>query len=258
MSVSSKAVFSTAAALVVICGLAMPVAAQDVLLMMDDIVAADQQTYRDALTAASIAWAEWDLDTLPFPTAGELAPYTVLIWADENTLAPGDADCQVVADWLVLGGKRLFATGVDFLWDIENGAAGAGENNLYLLFQTTYQGDYSGTGITGIDGVASDPIGDPWSATPMTIVGAADSNGDYADAGTSTAIAGLVYGAGGSGSGYAALTHLDEVGQNYKTAWLGINFHNGITNQADRDVLMANIMTFFQPIPVELMTFTVD
>jgi hypothetical protein len=258
MNVASKTVFSAAAALIVICGMATSVAAQNVLLMMDDIVAADQQTYRDALTAASVTWDEWDLDTLSFPTAGDLAPYVVLIWADESTLTPGDADCQVVADWLVLGGKRLFATSVDFLWDLENGTPGAGENNLYLLFETTYQGDYAGTGITGLDGVASDPIGNPWSATPMAVVGTTDSNGDYADAATSTATAGLNYGAGGSGSGFAALTHLDNAGQNYKTVWLGINFHNGITNQADRDTLMGNIMTFFQPIPVELMTFTVD
>jgi hypothetical protein len=255
---SLKALLACVAAVLVIGGLAAPVAAQNVLLMMDDIAAADQQTYRDALTAASVTWDEWDLDTLPFPTAGELAPYVVLIWADEGTLAPGDADCQVVADWLVLGGKRLFATSIDFLWDLENGAAGAGENNLYLLFETTFQGDYAGTAITGLDGVVSDPIGGSWSSTPMAIVGTADSNGDYADAVTSTAVEGLTYGAGGSGSGFAALTHHDDVGQDYKTVWLGINFHNGITNQADRDTLMANIMSFFQPIPVELMTFTVN
>jgi len=40
--------------------------------------------------------------------------------------------------------------------------------------------------------------------------------------------------------------------------WLGINFHNGISNQADRDLLMTNIMSFFQPIPVELMSLSVD
>lgn len=237
---------------------AAPAAAQNVLLMMDDVVAADQQAYRDALTAASVTWNEWDLDTLTFPTAADLAPYVVLIWADEGTLIPDNAECQIVADWLVLGGKRLFATSVDFLWDVGNGTAGSGENNLYVLFETTYQGDYAGTGITGLDGVAADPIGGPWSATPMAIVGTSDSNGDYADAATSTATAGLNYGAGGTGSGFAALSHHDDVGQDYRTVWLGLNFHNGISNQADRDQLMSNIMTFFQPIPVELMTLSVE
>jgi len=237
---------------------AAPAAAQNVLLMMEDIAAADQQTYRDSLTAASVAWTEWDLDTLAFPTAGELSPYTVLIWADESTLSPDDADCQVVADWLVLGGKRLFATSVDFLWDLENGSVGAGENNLYLLFETTFQGDYAGTGIASLNGIATDPIGDPWSATPLTIAGTTDSNGDYADSSTSIAVEGLVYGAGGTGSTFAALTHHDDVGQDYRTVWLGINFHNGISNQADRDLLMTNIMSFFQPIPVELMSLSVE
>jgi hypothetical protein len=241
-----------------LCAVAAPAAAQNVLLMMDDIAAADQQAYRDALTAASVAWDEWDLDSLAFPTAGELAPYVVLIWADESSLSPGDTECQIVADWLVLGGKRLFATSIDFLWDLENGTVGGGEHNLYLLFETDFVGDYAGTGITTLDGVASDPIGGPWSSTPMTIMGTADSNGDYSDGATSTAVTGLDYGAGGTGSSYAALTHLDNVGQDYRTVWLGINFHNGISNQADRDQLMSNIMTFFQPIPVELMRLTVE
>lgn len=258
MQMSFKGPFVSIIVLGFVCAIAAPAAAQNVLLMMDDVAVADQQAYRDALTAASVSWNEWDLDTLSFPTAVDLAPYVVLIWADEGTLIPGDTECQIVADWLVLGGKRLFATSVDFLWDIENGTPGAGENNLYLLFETAFQGDYAGSAITGLDGVAADPIGGPWSSTPMAVATNADSNGDYADAATSTATAGLNYGAGGTGSGFAALTHLDNVGQDYRTVWLGINFHNGISNQADRDQLMSNIMTFFQPIPVELMTLSVE
>ena len=103
--------------------------------------------------------------------------------------------------------------------------------------------------------MASDPIGGDWSATGMGLVGAGDSNGDYSD-GSGSATSGLIYGAGGTGSGSTALTHYDS--GTYRTIWLGVNFHNGLTSQADRDTLMTNIMTFFQPIPVELMRFEVE
>ena len=52
------------------------------------------------------------------------------------------------------------------------------------------------------------------------------------------------------------MTHYDD--GTYRTVWLGVNFHNGLSIQADRDTLMTNIMTFFQPIPVELMAFVVE
>jgi hypothetical protein len=232
--------------------------AQTTLLMMDDIVAADQTAYFTALAAAGETYDTWDLDTLPFPTLTELTPYTILIWADENTLAPGDAQCQIVVDWLNLGGKRLFATGIDFLWDLENGTAGAGENNLYLMFQTEFVGDYAGTGITSLDGVAADPIGGSWSGSAMALVGTADSNGDYSDIGLSTATTGLIYGAGGTGSGYSAATHYYDVGNHYATVWLGVNFHNGISLQADRDTLMSSVIDYFQTVPVELMSFSIE
>jgi hypothetical protein len=178
-----------------------------------------------------------------------------LIWADEGTLTPGDPECQIVVDWLGLGGKRLFVTSVDFLWDLENGASGNGENNLFLLFETPFSGDYSGNAITELDGVASDPIGGDWSSTGMALTASSQSNGDYSD-GTGSAITGLNYGAGDTGSGQSALTHYDD--GTYRTVWLGVNFHNGLSIQADRDTLMTNIMTFFQPIPVELMAFVVE
>jgi hypothetical protein len=216
--------------------------ANDILLMGDDLLAASWTVYRDSLTAAGVSWDEWNLDTQPFPTAVQLAPYSLLIWADEDTLTPDNAECQIVADWLNSGGKSLFATGIDFMWDIANGTPGSGENNLYVLFNTTYTGDYAGTGITALNGVAGDPIGGDFVApNGLTLAGTGDSNGDYANT-ASVATTGLIYGTGGTGSGYAGLTHYE--GASYKIVWLGVNFHNGLTVQAQRDTLMANILGF--------------
>ena len=216
--------------------------ANTILLMGDDLTAADWNTYRTALAYAGVTWDEWDLLTQPFPTAAQLAPYETLIWTDENTLDPGDADCQVVADWLNSGGKTLFGLGRDFLWDLANGTPGAGEHNLYLLFNTTYLGDYAGTTIATLDGVPGDIIGDPFAPpNGLTLAGTLDSNGDYADE-NSVATTGLIYGPGGAGSGHAGLTHYESA--TYKTVWLGLNFHDGLTNQDQRNVLMENVLAF--------------
>ena len=47
----------------------------------------------------------------------------------------------------------------------------------------------------------------------------------------------------GAGTGEAACTHYDS--GVYQTVWFGINFHSGVVNQADRDQLMTNVLTYF-------------
>lgn len=220
----------------------------DVLLMTDDVVEADIQAYRDALTTAGVTYTEWNLDSNPFPSAADLDAYNVLIWADESVLTPGDSDCQVVADWLVSGDRAMFATSVDFLWDLENGTPGLGEHNLYDLFGTNYMGDYAGSAITALEGVVGDPIG---GGLTLALVAGTDSNGDYSDE-TTSAPSSFLYGAGGTGSGRSAMTHYE--GANYKTVWLGVNFHNGLTDQAERNQLMTNIMEFLLPAPLTWLT----
>jgi subtilisin family serine protease len=214
----------------------------NILLMGDDVGAAGWVTYRDALTAAGRTWTEWDLDVLSFPTAEDLSPYEVLIWFDESVLVPGNAQCQIVADWLVSGGKSLFVTGIDFLWDLENGTAGYGEHNLYLLLNTEYLGDYAGGGVSTLEGVPGDPIGGDFvPPASLGLAGNSDSSGDYASE-TVGAPTGLLYGSGGTGSTHSGLTHHE--GSNYRTVWLGVNFHNGLPSQAERNQLMENTLNF--------------
>lgn len=103
------------------------------------------------------------------------------------------------------------APGADFLWDLESGAAGLGENNLYLMFASSFSGDDAGTGITSLDGVSGDPVGGDWFGAPMTIMETAGSNGDDVDQSASAATMGLIYGAGDTGSGFAALTFYPDL-----------------------------------------------
>jgi hypothetical protein len=214
-----------------------------ILLLGEDVDSTGWDAYRVALSSTGLTWDEWDLDSLSFPSDTELAAYEVLIWFDESTLTPGNTECQIVADWLGTGGKSLFATSVDFLWDLENGTSGMGEYNLYLLFATDYAGDYSGSGISTLDGVSADPITDPFSTTGLTLAGASDSSGDYADPTTGLATKAAIYGTGGSGTDSAGLSYYDS--GTYKTVWLGVNFHNGLTDAAQQATLMDNILTWF-------------
>ncbi len=214
-----------------------------ILLMGDDVDTTGWDQYRNALTTAGVRFDEWDLDTLSFPTAIELAEYEVLIWFDENTLVPGNAECQLVVDWLGLGGKSFFATGVDFMWDVENGTTSSGEYNLYLMFATDYVGDYAGTGMTTLDGLTADPITDPFSSAGLTLAGTSDSNGDYANETTGLATKAAFYAGTGTGLGRAGFSYYDS--GSYKIAWLGVNFHNGLTDTTQKNTLMDNLMTFF-------------
>jgi hypothetical protein len=215
-----------------------------ILLMGEDVTSTGWDEYRNALSGAGVTWDEWDLDSLSFPTVSDLTPYHLLIWFDESTLTPGNDDCQEVVDWMALGARNLFATSVDFLWDVENGTGGLGENNLYLLFETTYLGDYSGSGLGTLDGVSADPITDPFSTTGITLSGTSDSSGDYADPTAGLATKAAVYGTGtGSGLGNAGISYYDS--GTYKTVWLGVNFHNGLTDTTQKNTLMDNILTWF-------------
>ncbi len=219
---------------------------QLLLLGEDTTDPAEWDVYRNALTAAGVTWAEINLDVDAFPSAAVLGAYDTVVWFDEGVIDPSDVQAQIVADWLTSGTTRnLFVAGVDFLWDFENGAAGGGEDNLYLLFETDFAGDFAGAAITTLEGVAADPITGSFVAGSELLLSAnSDSNGDFADplSGALSTPAGI-YGPGGTGSGSAGLTHYDS--GTYRIVWLGLSFHAGLVDAAQRDQLMSNILTWF-------------
>lgn len=222
---------------------APPIIAQSILLMGEDVDATGWDAFRNALTAAGATWTEIDLVSISdFPSAQDLAAYDTVIWFDESVIGPGDTECQRIVDWLDTGGKNLFTASVDFVWDFANGAGGLGENNLYVMMGVTYLGDYAGTAIATLDGAAADPIGGDFLApSGLALAGTSDSDGDYYSAGTAT-IGGL-YATGGSGSGSGGISHRDA--GTYKIVTLGVNFHNGLSNAAQRNTLMANVLAYF-------------
>lgn len=217
--------------------------ALNVLLMGDDVSQVDWDTYRQALTSAGENWVEHDLDTLSFPTPQTLAMYNTIIWFDESSMVQTEAEIQTVVDWLggSSGNRNLFITSVDFMWDLENGSTG--ELNLYNAIGTSYVGDYSGTGITVMNGVMGDPISGSFAVGGLTLAGTSDSNGDYAAAMMGPAVQAGIYGPGGTGSAQSGLSHYNAGA--YKLVWLGLNFHNGLTSQTQRNQLMQNIVGYF-------------
>lgn len=216
-----------------------------ILLMGDGVsLQTDWDTYRNGLTAAGVTWTEQDISST-FPTAQTLNQYNTIIWFAEGTLTVSAAESQSVVDWMAMGDKRIFVANIDFMWDMENGTPGQGEHNFYLAMGATFVGDYAGTGITTLDGVANDPIGGSFLApTGLQLAGTGDSNGDYANPNVGPAIHAALYGSGDVGSGQSGMAHYTT--SNYKLVWLGVNFHNGLTNGAQRNQLMANVINFFK------------
>lgn len=218
----------------------------DVLLILEDVAAADWDAYRTALTAAGETWDEVNLNSQPFPDATTLAGYNTIVWGDENTVTDiGDPEAQRLIDWLGLGSRHLFVTGLDIMWDLRGHTSGP-QHDLYAMWGVTYLGDYAGSAILTIEGVLGDPITTPFvSPNGLQLAGTGDSNGDYVDESLGPAAhAGIYAGGAGSGLGHGALSRFDAGG--YQVVWLGVNFHNGLSNATQRSLLMASILGWFK------------
>lgn len=218
----------------------------NVLLMLEDVTATDWDKYRTALGAAGETFDEIDLDSASFPNASTLAGYNTIVWGDENTLdAITDTEAALLVDWLNLGNRNMFVTGLDVMWDLRGSTTG-GEHDLYAMWGVTYSGDYSGSSVLTIDGQAGDPISaDFVSPNGLVLSGTSDASGDYVDETVGPAShAGIYSGGSGSGLGHGALSRYDS--GTYKVVWLGVNFHNGLTNATQQNLLMTNIINYFK------------
>jgi hypothetical protein len=222
---------------------------QAILLFGDDVNEIGWETYRHALTAAGRNWDEHNYGTLvAVPTAAALAAYDVVIMFDDNLTDYSDADHQVFADWLALGGKGLFAVGKDFLQDWATAPLGTGERNLFALLGVTYLGASAGTFVERIDGVSDDPITGPFfgAGNGITLSTDAFSSGDYVDQTLGPAAHVGLY-AGGSGLGLTRSAISTNSPGTYKTVWMGVGWHNGLTSQNQRDLLMLNVLNWLKP-----------
>lgn len=217
----------------------------DILLMGESVNAAGWDAFRAALTAAGVTWTELNLDSADFPDATTLDSYNALIWFDESSSSVVDAEAQLVADWLAAGDKALFVASIDLMWDFQAASVGSGMDNLYAMWGATYVGDSSGTSIASLDGVAGDPVsGDFAAPNGLLLTQSYDSSGDYADETLGPATASALYATGGSGSGHAGLTRVNTGA--YKVVWLGVNFHNGLSDATQRAQLLKNVLDYFK------------
>jgi hypothetical protein len=218
-----------------------------VLLLGDAAQTSDWDAYRNALMAGGVTFTEIDLmgSASNFPNGTALSAYNTVVWFDANTLEPDNAECQIMSDWLDTGGKNLFAVGQSFLWDVQNGAAGSGEEALYLKLGVTYLGDKAGGGIGTLIGVAADPVGGTFAGgSALTLFSSTEA--DYADNTVGPATHAGLYeaaGAGAAGEGKSGMAHRNS--GTYKTVWLGVNFHE-LTDPGQRNELMTNVLNFFK------------
>ena len=143
--------------------------------------------------------------------ATALAGYNTIVWGDENTVdSVNDTEAQLFIDWLNLGNRNMFITGLDIMWDMRLSSTGA-KHDFYSMWGVTYLGDYSGSGITTIDGQAGDPITAAFaSPSGLQLSGTSDASGDYVDPNQGPAShAGIYTGGTGSGLTNGALSRYD-------------------------------------------------
>jgi hypothetical protein len=215
--------------------------------VQDTLQLPNWQTYRDALQNAGVLWTERNLNNQPFPTQTELDAFNTVILFDESSVTFGDPQCQILATWLSSqSGRNMFVTGRDILWDFASSQINQGENNLYTLWGMTYMGSSFITSNDGrINGVMGDPISNDFVLPNGLDLGTGGkSGGDYANKtlGPASHI-GVFAGTTGFGLGESAMTRYTASG--YKVVWLGVNFHNGLSQQSQRNTLMSNVLTFF-------------
>jgi hypothetical protein len=204
-----------------------------VLLIDDDGGNSYQTKYATALTNNGVVYDTYTVLTTTSngPPVSVLSLYTAVVWVVGNDLSSTlkATDQTTLATYLGTNGGKLFISGRDLGYDIRNDAGGFYGTYLHA----TYNAD--GTGQTMVYGATGNSISGSFAS------GLAISESNYVDEitpdGSSTAIFSL------NSAGGTPKVGLSYSGA-YQVVYLSFGFH-AIISQADADLLMDKIMSFF-------------
>lgn len=207
-----------------------------ILLVDDDDNGPDVRSYyTTALDSLGWSYDVWNTNnTDTEPTAGDLSPYTLVIWftGDEfgGACGPGAAGEAALTTWLSSGGKCFFISSQDYLWD----RGGAGHNTpttfmaAYLGLANPATSDVAQTTVTGSAGGPFAGLG-PYALTyPFT---------NYSDRVSPTGPATGLSFTGNSGD---AAIYKSALG--YRTVYMGFPFE-AIASATDRQTVMSRIVS---------------
>jgi hypothetical protein len=119
-----------------------------------------------------------------------------------------------------------------------------GEVALFNLLGITFVNGSAGNSLNLMQGVAADPITDPFDAEPMRLSGDLNSSGDYADPTQGPATHVGFY----TSDTYTTLDRsaIARYAPSYQSVWIGFNLHDGVVEAPQRNALMVRIMEWFK------------
>ena len=208
----------------------------NILLVDDDKGNLYERFYKDALIANGYAYSYWHIANDGSPNTTLLSDHSIVIWftGDDYSTTLESADLTNLQTYLNAGGS-LFISGQDIGYDlVEDGnAASQAFYNDYLHAQ--YVADNSG--ITTLNGVSGDPIGD---GLTIGISGGDGANNQNYPSNVTTydVYASAVFNYTGDGCGAIKANTTT-----YKVVYFAFGFE-GINNSADRDTVMNRVITW--------------
>jgi hypothetical protein len=207
------------------------------ILLVDDDGADTYETdqYGPALDAYGTSWAIWDRTSASL-TAELLSNFNIVVWNCGFAFPTLDDDDRAALGTYLDAGGRLFVSGQDIGWDLndQGGAAYAWYRDyLHATFVADDTNDY------GIDGVAGDPITDGLIITTQGGDGA--NNQEYpSDIDPYNGSASIWTYSAGRNAGVRA----DE--GTYRVVYFSFGYE-AINNAADRAMVMERVLDWLDP-----------
>jgi hypothetical protein len=206
----------------------------EVLVVDDDGSRTYEDYYTDVLDHFGYRYGVWDRN-LQAPTFDELLYFPAIVWSLGLAYPTLDAnDRAALGSYLDIGG-RVFVTGQDLGWEL-NDIGGA----AYAWYQQYLHARFilDNTNIRTLTGVAGDPISD---GIDLVIQGGDGAdNQAYPDGiDANDAFATIIFNYNASRKGALRVDN-----GNYKVVYFGFGFE-GIDNAADRRVVLRRILRWF-------------
>jgi hypothetical protein len=210
------------------------------ILCVDDDGGANYETYyEEALQASGNPYGIWDMASQGKADAALLSNFPIVIW-NVGWAFPtlDDQDRAALTSYLDAGG-RLFVSGQDIGWDMFDPSGSSYSPAAQAWYRTYLGATYvmDDTNLLTITGVAGDQIGD---GLLFNIYGGTGANNQQYPSEIDPY---------GDGVGFLTYARDREAGvhlqtADFKTVYLAFGFE-GIAEAADRALLMARILDFF-------------
>ncbi len=131
--------------------------------------------YAEALEAVGLSFDLWDHEIRGTPPASAMSEYSAVIWACEWAFPALDSADRAELTQFLDGGGRLFLSGQDIGWDLNDPAGGflnefnVSDGQSRIFYESYLRARYvsDDAGVATISGVVGDSVGDGFSSVPF-------------------------------------------------------------------------------------------